>query len=219
MADRPVFVYLHGFTSSPQSAKAAFFRERLAALGVDLLTPDLNEGEGGFAGLTLSRSVDQVRGLLDERGADRAVLIGSSLGGYTAALVGHRDPRIEAMVLLCPAFDLPARWTVWLGEEGLDRWRKERYLEVDHSAWGRKERLGFGLYLDAMGHPPYPPVRQPALVFHGLRDEDVPIGTSRKWAADRPNVRLVELDSDHALLDVLDPIWEETRSFLQPWLG
>ena len=37
------FVYLHGFASSPQSGKVSFLSERLAARGLTLHCPDLNE--------------------------------------------------------------------------------------------------------------------------------------------------------------------------------
>lgn len=214
----PIFVYLHGFASGPSSAKARFFHERLASLGVDLQVPDLNQGEEGFRTLTISRSIAQVHDLIDRSGAERAVLIGSSLGGYTAALASIQDPRVEALVLMCPALDLPARWTQWLDQEGIDRWRSSGVLEVDHHAWQRKEKVGFGLYRDALGHAPYPKVEVPTLVLHGSRDEEVPLGTSRKFAALSPQVRLVEYDSDHALLDVLEPIWEESKAFLAPWI-
>jgi uncharacterized protein len=212
------FVYLHGFASGPNSNKARFFRDRFEELGLPLEIPDLNEGTGGFRSLTLTRSIEQVRAILDRRNAQRAVVIGSSLGGYTAALAASKDPRIEALVLLCPAFDLPARWTSWLGDEGIANWRKTREIEVDHHEWGRKEKLGFSLYIDAMGHSPYPAPPVPTLLLHGVNDRDVPVGTSHKFASGRPNVRLVEYDSDHALLDVIEPIWNETRAFLAPWL-
>lgn len=221
MAETPVFVYLHGFVSSPQSAKAQFFAEKLRARGIEPLIPDLNEGEKGFFGLTLSRSVAQVRALLDRHGADErgAVLIGSSLGGYTAALVAHGDPRVRATLLMAPAFDLPGRWTAWLGEEQIAAWRKDRELEVDHHAWGRKEKLGFGLYIDALGHPPYPRTGCPTLVLHGVNDAEVGIGASQKYVEMTPEAQLVELPSDHGLLDVLDTIWQRSEEFLTPWLA
>lgn len=208
------FVYLHGFASGPASAKAVFFRDRLAELGIELELPDLNAPD--FRGLTISRSLEQVRGALEKVGADRrgAVVIGSSLGGYTAALAASRDPRIRAIVLMAPAFDLPARWTQWLSPEGIASWRATRELEVDHHAYGRKEKVGFGLYLDAMGHQPYPRSGCPALVLHGVNDVEVPVGTSRKYAELTPESRLIELESDHGLLDVTDRLWSETRAFL-----
>lgn len=221
MVDRkPGYVYLHGFASGPSSEKATFFRERLAARDVAVEIPDLNEGAGGFHGMTLSRCIQATRAALEEAGADErgAVLIGSSMGGLVAALVASRDPRVRAAVLLAPAFDLPARWTAWLGEEGVNDWRRTRELEVDHFAHGRKEKLGFGFYLDSMGLPPYPRPSCPTLILHGNRDEEVGIGTSVKIADGAPNVRLVELDTDHGMLDVKERLWSETEAFLGPLL-
>lgn len=218
--ERPAFVYLHGFASGPSSAKAQFFREKFESIDVPLTIPDLNEGEGGFEGLTISRSVQTVQRHFDELAADRrgVVLIGSSLGGYTSALLAARDPRVVAAVLMAPAFDLPARWTALLGPEGVSNWRSTRKLEVDHYAFGRKAEVGFGLYLDAMGHQPYPSAPCPMLIFHGIHDTEVDVGTSRKYASLTPSARLIEMDSDHGLLDQTERIWEESRAFLAPWL-
>jgi len=71
--------YLHGFASSAESKKAAYFRERLRPHGLTLRCPDFNEPD--FASLTMSRMLDR---LSREFGAltDRSIaLIGSSLGG------------------------------------------------------------------------------------------------------------------------------------------
>ncbi|HWV39773.1 MAG TPA: YqiA/YcfP family alpha/beta fold hydrolase [Vulgatibacter sp.] len=217
---RPGFVYLHGFASSPSSEKARFYREKLASFGVEPEVPDLNEGPGGFHGMTLSRCVKAAEAALERVDAGRrgAVIIGSSMGGLIAALIAARDPRIRAAVLLAPAFDLPARWTAWLGEEGIAAWRRDRELEVDHYGWGRKEKLGFGFYLDSMGLPPYPRPSCPTLILHGVRDAEVSIGTSMKLADGFPHIRLVELDTDHGMLDVKERLWSETEAFLRPLL-
>lgn len=220
-AQEPFFLYLHGFASGPSSTKARHFEERLRAEGVELRVPDLNEGEGDFFGLTVSRALRRVESLLAEEGVRErgAVLIGSSLGGYLSALAASRNPDIRAVVLMAPAFDLPARWQQILGSEVIARWRQEGSLEVDHYARQRKERIGFDFYRDSLGHPPYPKVECPGLILHGVNDAEVPVGVSRKLVSLSPGVRLVELDSDHGLTDVLDRIWEEAREFLRPWLG
>lgn len=215
--ERPSFLYLHGFASGPTSEKARFFREKLASVGVDLQVPDLNEGEGGFHGLTVSRSLRRIEELISSRPGG-SVLIGSSLGGYLSALAASRHPDVRAVVLMAPAFDLPARWQQILGQEVIGRWRQERELEVDHYAYGRKERIGFGFYLDSLGHPPYPNVTCPGLALHGIHDVEVPVGTSRKFVSLSPSVRLLELESDHGLTDVLDVLWEESSRFLAPYL-
>jgi len=219
-ATTPFFLYLHGFASGPSSAKAQAFAARFADRGIDLAVPDLNEGEGDFFGLTVSRALRKVEALLVDGGMRErgAVILGSSLGGYLAALAAARNPDVRAVVLLAPAFDLPARWHQILGNETIDRWRKEGFLEVDHYARRRKERIGFDFYRDSLGHPPYPRLECPGLILHGMKDLEVPVGVSRKMASLCPQIRLIELDSDHALTDVLDRLWEETERFLAPWL-
>lgn len=219
-AESPLFVYLHGFASGPSSEKARFFRERLAAKGVELQVPNLNEGEEGFFGLTVSRALRQVESLLAEgKVRDRgAILIGSSLGGYLSALAASRNPDIRAVIMMAPAFDLPARWQQILGSEVISKWREEGSLEVDHYATRKKERIGFNFYRDSLGHPPYPKVECPGLILHGINDAEVPVSVSRKLVSLSPSVRLVEFDSDHALTDVLEPIWEESERFLAPFL-
>lgn len=217
---QPLFLYLHGFASGPSSTKAQFFRTRLEQVGVDLQIWDLNEGEGGFRGMTVSRSLRRIEELLVSQEAQErgVVLIGSSLGGYLACLAASRNPNVRAVVLMAPAFDLPARWQHILGQEVIANWRKDGQLEVDHYAYQRKEPIAFGFYLDSLGHPPYPNVTCPGLDLHGVHDLEVPVGTSRKFVALSPSVRLVEFDSDHGLTDVLDELWEEAAEFLAPWL-
>ena len=58
------YVYLHGFASGPQSSKAQFFRARMAAeYGIDLVIPDLNEGD--FEHLTISRQLGVIERILE----------------------------------------------------------------------------------------------------------------------------------------------------------
>src|ERR1700678_4151148 len=93
-------VYLHGFASGPQSGKARFFAERFGARGVPFVAPRLDEGD--FEGLTISGQLKVVEKAVGE---GPVVLMGSSLGGYLAALYAarHREA-VEKLVLLAPAF-------------------------------------------------------------------------------------------------------------------
>ena len=45
-----------------------------------------------------------------EAAAKPAILMGSSLGGYLAALYACQHPEIERLILLAPAFQFPRRW-------------------------------------------------------------------------------------------------------------
>jgi hypothetical protein len=55
----------------------------------------------------------------------------------------------------------------------------------------------------------------PTVIFHGRKDEVIPIESTRDYAYERPWVQLIELDSDHALTDVMLEIWQATQSFCQ----
>ncbi|MEW6273470.1 MAG: YqiA/YcfP family alpha/beta fold hydrolase [Thermodesulfobacteriota bacterium] len=91
--------YLHGFVSGPGSTKAQFFHARLAALGVELAIPDLAPD---FGRMTIGSELAVVEELLDA--APQTILLGSSLGGYLAALAAERHPeRVPGLVLLAPA--------------------------------------------------------------------------------------------------------------------
>lgn len=79
-----MFVYLHGFNSSPAALKARLLHERLAALG---RAPE-------FAAPALSHwprdAVAAVERLLANEDPARVTLVGSSLGGHYATWLAER---------------------------------------------------------------------------------------------------------------------------------
>src|SRR5689334_15793915 len=104
-------LYLHGFASGPMSTKGVAFEKHFAARGIAI--ERMNLRVPSFERLRLSAMIDTVSAAL----VDRTVLIGSSLGGLTAARVAERDPRVHAVILLAPAFQLVARWRGQLGPD------------------------------------------------------------------------------------------------------
>jgi pimeloyl-ACP methyl ester carboxylesterase len=211
----PRFLYLHGFASGPRSTKGMAFAEHYASRGVTLERLDLRVPS--FEHLRLSAMIEATRlAIGDDR--DRAVLFGSSLGGLTATRVAERDPRVTGLVLLAPAFQLVARWREMLGA-GFDDWQRTGWREVLDYTTGQPARVDFGFAEDAEAiDTGYPDVRVPTLILHGTRDDVVPIAHSRAFAADRPHVRLVELDDGHELVASLPRLLAETDAFLEPWL-
>lgn len=202
-------LYLHGFASGPQSRKARFFAERLKRQGFAVEIPDL--AEGNFKCLTISRQLE----LIEERiGGQRCVLIGSSLGGYLAALYAASHPEVERTVLLAPAFGFYQLWTDLLGVDRLAEWRRQGELMVFHYVEGREMPLRYEFLEDAAQYPAFPNMWQPALLFHGNQDQVVPIERSLAFVQDHPRARLVRFESGHELTDVLDSIWQEAETFL-----
>jgi uncharacterized protein len=202
-------LYLHGFASGPASNKARFFRDRFDQLGIPLEILDL--AEGNFEHLTITGMLRVV----ERAAADQAIaLIGSSLGGYLAALYASRHPEAERLVLLAPAFQFPSRWPARVGPDGMAEWERTRKLEVFHYAENRPALLDYSFYEDGRKYPEEPDFAQPALLIHGTKDDVVPASLSETYANRHPNVVLHLLESGHELTDVLEPIWRLSRDFL-----
>ncbi len=203
------FVYLHGFASSPLSRKAQFFADKLRNEGFTVEVPHL-ESEG-FKNLTVSAQL----GVIERVSKGHAIrLIGSSMGGYLAALYATFHPEVERLLLLAPAFGFAGRWKLRLGEDKMAEWKREGFLEMMHYATGKPEAVGYGLIVDGLKYEAEPAFSQPAMIFHGTQDDVVPISFSREFIQSRPNACLRELESGHDLTDVMEQIWAESKSFL-----
>jgi pimeloyl-ACP methyl ester carboxylesterase len=173
----------------------------MAERGLRLEIPAMDGGD--FEHLTISGQLRLLERTLDGQAAQ---LIGSSMGGYLAALYASMHPEVERMVLMAPAFSFAQRWKD-KAVEGAD-------LEVYHYGDKTTRRVHYGLIQDALQYPANPACDQPTLIFHGIHDDVVPVEFSRGVAAMHPNVRLTELNSDHELLDVLPQIIHEAVDFL-----
>ncbi len=204
------FVYLHGFASGAASRKARFFRERLAAAGHQMEAPDLNGGD--FEHLTIGNQLRIVEELL--RG-EPATLIGSSMGGYLAALYASRHPEIERVLLLAPAFRFAQHWADLVGEEPLERWCRTGSLPVFHYAEQRMRSLSYDIVEESPGWDLEPAFSQPGRIFHGSRDTVVPPRLSEEYVARHPHVQLTLVDSDHELTGALETIWAAWGN--RPW--
>jgi hypothetical protein len=140
--------------------------------------------------------------------------VGSSLGGYLAALYAAAHPEADRLVLLAPAFDFCSRWAQLAGPENMENWRETGWAEVFLYGEHEMRKLHYGFYLDALKYAPNPVFTQPALIFHGVSDETVPVDYSRAFSAAHPNAVLNEVHSNHELLNVLADITATSVRFL-----
>jgi uncharacterized protein len=215
------YLYLHGFASGPSSKKGIAFEEHFAPLGIRIERLDLRVPS--FEHLRLSAMIETVRGELAQTVSSgsssaqvdgKTVLIGSSLGGLTAAHVAVGDPRIAAVVLLAPAFQLARRWREALGPAWQD-WQRTGWREVTDYTTGRPARVDFGFVEDvARVDVGFPDVICPTLILHGRHDDTVPIEGSRELAKLHPQTKLVELDDGHELVASIPILLAETQVFL-----
>ncbi len=201
------YVYLHGFASSPLSRKAQAFAAACSSHGICLEIPALDGGD--FEHLTISGQLAILEDTLENQ---PTCLIGSSMGGYLAALYGSRHPETASLVLLAPAFNFLPRWLARSDPDG--NWRTSGWLPVYHYGDKCNRQLHYGLIEDARKYPAVPDFCQPALLLHGLVDDTVPIAESRSFVASHPNALLLEMDSDHELANVLPEVVERTMAFV-----
>ncbi len=203
------FVYLHGFASSPSSFKASRIVPELRARGWSVATPDLNQDD--FSSLTISRALRQIRRHL----RDRTILIGSSLGGYLAALLQQNDHRVVATVLMAPAFDFVARLRERHGAATLEAWARDDAIEVDHYGYGRPASIRYELVIDAEKYPPRPALRVPTYVLQGRNDDVVPAAMVAETIATAPRnlVTYEEVEDDHALAETVDRAARASAAF------
>jgi pimeloyl-ACP methyl ester carboxylesterase len=206
------YAHLHGFGSSRDSSKGIHLRDAFALRGHELQLLDLNvptfERQTYSAILAALDAWDA-----SQPSAGKLRLIGSSMGGYLAALWAALHPdRVDRLFLLCPGFDLTSRWSELVGEPRMVRWEQDRILEVERPA-GKERFLHWGFVEDARLHPGFPEVACPTRIIHGRRDTVVPIELSRRYVSSRPHVSLIEVDDEHTLQESLDRIAAEALRF------
>jgi pimeloyl-ACP methyl ester carboxylesterase len=144
--------------------------------------------------------------------------MGSSLGGYLAAVAASRDPSVQRLVLLAPAFRLAGRWREAMGPEALADWKRDGF-ETFHHAAGRNRRIGYPFLEGADQLPAFPQVSVPTLCIAAARDTLVLLSDVERFVAQTPQARLLVLDDTHDLTASIDRIWDEARAFLAPFTG
>ena len=207
------YIYLHGFLSGPSSKKGVFLFRKFQKAGIDLLRPDLNGDD--FEHLTISSQLKIIDDLICSGEGD-ITMIGSSLGGFLAALSAERRPQVKKLVLMAPAFDFIKRYFDRLTTEQIADWEKTGFIRLYQYHYREHRKLGYDIVDDAKKYDAISFKRQfPVLIFHGIKDASVPYQVSIDFLTAHSSVHLVLLNSDHGLLDQIDNIWKYTSLFLE----
>lgn len=206
------FIYLHGFASSPHSNKAQVFKAAFEERGLSLTIPEL--AGSNFEGMTLSSQIKVIENCLDAFENCHYALIGSSMGGYLAALVSQLRKEIEAIYLMAPAFKFLTRWSLRI-EKQFGKNIPET-IQVFHYGQNKEVIFQTKIFEDAKKWEEISFLRQlPIRIAHGLYDDSVPIEVSRRFISDHPWAVLEELDSDHGLGSHAEWLADDCVSFFR----
>ncbi|MEO6248445.1 MAG: alpha/beta hydrolase, partial [Sphingomicrobium sp.] len=184
---RPTLVFLPGYASDMEGAKALGVDALAAATGCGCLRFDYSgtgSSGGDFADGTLARWIDEALGLIDRLVEGRIILVGSSMGGWIALHVALRLPdRVAALIGIAAAPDF-TDWSFSPDEKIklLQDGRLERsspdgpFPFVTHRAFWQS-----GEALRLLGRPIV--IDCPVRLLHGEKDDVVPVGVPLKLLA------------------------------------
>ena len=210
---KKTILHLHGFASSCHSAKALYLRERLAGMSdVEFYAPDFNPTPRDFEFLTVTGMINRLRQYTLDHNPSNLSISASSLGCLVALHYAQRFGDVKKLLLLAPVLSYSA---LPFPDELFDQWKKEGSIKVPHFGFKTDLLLRYDFHRDGIAYSKQVPPPAPVRILHGKNDAMIPIQNSRDYTGDHPaQVTLVELDSDHSLLDCLDVIAGHAASFL-----
>ena len=207
-------IYLHGFASGPGSKKATEFKKSFDQISVSLAIPDLEGGD--FQRLCLSSQINIINDCMDQNPGDQFGLIGSSMGGYLAALVAQKRKDVSAIYLMAPGFNFLKRWSVLIQGHLKGSNATPDLIKVFHYRYNKEMELSSDIFRDAAKWDRLALDRKlPTRIVHGIHDDTVDILESRKFTQTRPWCQLQELDSDHQLLSHIKWIVSDCIEFFR----
>jgi len=208
------FIYLHGFASSPSSNKAVVFKNKFKEIGFSLVAPDLEKGN--FKNINLTFQMNILFDLLNKFKDEEVCLVGSSMGGYLAAIAAQKRKNVKAIYLMAPGFNFMDRWMKRLGLDWEDETSWTSMIPVFHYGHGVTKHISTRIFKDAKNWSNLKLDRKiPIRIIHGIHDEVVSVNESRKFVVDRPWSSLKELDADHGLLSHVDWIVADSIKFFK----
>ena len=192
----PGIVFLPGFCSSMLGRKSDFLYEYCQQLGLEYVCFDyraFGESKGQWAtDASISNWLDDTIWILDHVvQSNKAILVGSSMGGWLGLLAARRRPnRFKGIVLLAPAVDM----TRYYPDPSTQRHHPQKdeagriYYEVPNSYDDQSPYIVYESFLqDGDKHcilddpvAPFELEHVPIHILHGANDFDVPIERSKK---------------------------------------
>ena len=225
-------VFIHGYRSDMQGGKALALEAHCKAQGVQFTRFDCRghgQSGGDFLEATVSGWRSDVLAILDEVTTGPQILVGSSMGGHLMLLAALARPqKVMGLVGIAAAPDFTEK-LMW--ERGSPERKAELqdkgvvYLPSDYS--DGPYAITYKMIEDGRKHllldGPID-LEIPAILLHGMADEDVPYTFSTRLAEQLKSTQvdvLLRKDADHrfsrdedvmSLCDAVDAMVSQTSS-------
>jgi pimeloyl-ACP methyl ester carboxylesterase len=218
----PLLVFVHGFRSQHQGAKAEAIAHFAAKRGLGCLRLDhLGHGhsEGHFEGFRVSEAARDLGDAIASIGPSSVILIGSSLGALVALRIAQSGMLpVQGMLLIAPACHFISRNPLAQDASAHLQLQQRGYIELFDSDLQQPYRIGQAMIDDALASEPAPgPIALPLPVrlVHGTADGSVPHAESEDLHRRIPGstLRLIE-GGDHRLNGHLPLILDELEALL-----
>ena len=187
-------LFCHGLWSFPGGTKPQYMQNEL---GWEVISLEMRRN-----GWELSSQVRTVREAIDNNGPFD-LLMGSSFGGLAIANAVKGRSEDLRLVLLAPAFGVYDTLSRQIGDSELEEWKKAGVKTFLPPGWEEDVPIPWSFMEDArrLG---WPEVNHRTVILHGLRDDVVPIESSRVFMRSSPLVEIVEVDDGHRLGESLE---------------
>ena len=187
-------LFCHGLWSFPGGTKPQYMQNEL---GWEVISLEMRRN-----GWELSSQVKTVREAIDNDGPFD-VLMGSSFGGLAIANAVRGYSEDLRLVLLAPAFGVYDTLSRQIGDSELEEWKKAGVKTFLPPGWEEGVPIPWSFMEDArrLG---WPELSHRTVILHGLRDDVVPIESSRVFMRSSPLVEIVEVDDGHRLGESLE---------------
>lgn len=222
-APETLVIYVHGFASHQSGEKVLFLKKRFNESGTAFLAFD-HRGHGNSSGtmkeLTITKNLEDLDQIIRSQGKNfkNRILIGSSMGGQTAAwYAAHHPDQIDANLLIAPAFRFLENRKRDLGPQGLKTLEKEGEIIIKNE-WV-EVTIGKELVEDAKNYPVETLLQKyqtPTLMIHGLNDDSVPVLDSFSFiqaSKARPLELLIIGGGDHRLTEHKETLFLNMKTF------
>lgn len=214
---------LPGYLDSPDYLHLRMFEERLQQLGYTVERLDACHlwETGKVEDYTVTNFIEQIRERVEfykDQQPDEVLLLGHSMGGFTALVAGNRIPKVTKIIALCPPPDRKGSVQKW-GDRGVRVSKREMPNNPEQV---REFAIPFSYVEDGLQYSAVEEVKgidKPLMIFIALDDVVVaPELTERIVTAARSPYVVRQPNMGHDFrrsLEQCEVVWREIKQFLK----